>query len=148
MNQTEIGKMYREAEIHGASSVDCTVMLYDILIVDVRRAIECLKENDIEGRTNALVHGLLVLEQLQLNLRMESGGEVAKHLYRLYSMARAKILEAQLKSHAKLLQEILGAMLRMREMWEEVRRQCLPQLIGGPRTGFSEEAAASSTWSA
>ena len=148
MNQTEIGKKYREAEIHGASSVDCTVMLYDILIVDVRRAIECLKENDIEGRTNALVHGLLVLEQLQLNLRMESGGEVAKHLYRLYSMARAKILEAQLESHAKLLQEILGAMLRTREMWEEARRQCLRQLIGGSRTGFSEEAAASSTWSA
>jgi flagellar protein FliS len=148
MTQTEIGKKYREAEIRGASSVDCTIMLYDIVIINVRKAIECLQKNDIEGRTDALVYSMKVLEQLQLNLQMESGGEAAKHLYRLYSLARAKILEAQLKSRAKLLEEILDAMLRVRGMWEDVRRKCVPDVMGGPWTVASEEVASGGMWRA
>jgi flagellar protein FliS len=97
VTQTEVSRNYREAAIRGASSVECTIMLYEIVIADLNKAVKFLGTGDIEGRSNALVHCLSALEQLQGTLQMESGGEAAEHLYRLYSLARAKILEGQLK---------------------------------------------------
>ena len=123
-------------------------MLYDVLITDVRKAIQCLAEGNIEGRTNALVHALLVLEQLQGTLQMESGGEAAKHLYRLYSLARAKILEGQLKCRARLLEEIVEAMLAVRVMWVEVKERCQPIVLSEAWQAPTDEFASSGAWSA
>jgi flagellar protein FliS len=145
MSKADVSRNYREAEIRGATSVECTIMLYDMLVADVRKAIQYLGEGNIEGRTNALVHGLLVLEQLQGTLQMESGGEAARHLYRLYSLARAKIMEGQIKCHARLLEEIVEAMLAVRAMWVDVKQNCQPlETWQMPAEG----AAASSVWSA
>jgi flagellar protein FliS len=145
MTQSEVSRTYREAEIRGASSVECTIMLYDLVVADLRKAIQCLGEGDIEGRTNALVHGLQVLEQLQGSLQMESGGDAAKHLYSFYSLARAKVLEGQLKCRAKLLDEIVGALLQVREMWQGVKQ---PVVISEAWAVPSEEVAANGAWSA
>ena len=148
MRQAEVGRSYRESEIRGASSVECTIMLYDTLIADVRKAIRCLGEGNIEGRTHALVHGLLVLEQLQGTLQMESGGAAAEQLYRLYSLARAKILEGQIKRRGSLLQEIVEAMLAVRAMWVEVRENCQPVAIPEAWQVPAEGTASSGAWSA
>ncbi len=151
MTQAEIKRSYREAEIRGASSVECTIMLYDMAIADLRKAIECLGQGDIEGRTNALVHSLQVLEQLQGTLQMESGGAAAKHLYGFYSLARAKILEGQMKCRGRLLEEILEAMQRVQAMWKEVRESCQPTPVraGGAEPWMVvEESSASGAWSA
>lgn len=148
MTQSEVSRKYREAEIRGASSVECTIMLYDVAIADVRKALEYLGEGNVEGRTSALVHSLQVLEQLQGSLQMESGGEAAKHLYRFYSLARAKILEGQLKCRAKLLEEIVSALLQVREMWQAVKQQGQPVAISQTWAVLPEEAAANGAWSA
>jgi flagellar protein FliS len=149
MTKADISRSYREAEIRGATSVECTIMLYDMLIADVRKAIQYLSEGNIEGRTNALVHGLLVLEQLQGTLQMESGGEAAEHLYRLYSLARAKIMEGQIKCRARLLEEIVEAMLAVRAMWVEVREDCQPAATSPePWQVRAESATTTGAWSA
>ena len=148
MKQAEVSRSYREAEIRGASSVECTIMLYDTLVADVRKAIRCLGEGDIEGRTEALVHGLLVLEQLQGTLQMESGGAAAEQLYRLYSLARAKILEGQIKCRVRLLEEIVEAMLTVRAMWVEVREKCQPVAVPEAWQVQAEGVAAGGAWSA
>lgn len=148
MTQSEIGRKYREAEIRGASSVECTIMLYDLVVADLRQAVRCLHEGDIEGRTSALVHSLQVLEQLQGSLQMESGGAAAKHLYSFYSLARAKILEGQLKCRAKLLEEIVDALLQVRDMWQGVEQKCQPAVVPEAWAVPSEEAAANGAWCA
>jgi len=149
MRQAEVNRSYREAEIRGASSVECTIMLYEMAISDLRKAIHCLGEGDIEGRTNALVHSLHVLEQLQGTLQMESGGAAAKHLYGFYSLARAKILEGQMKSRGRLLEEILEAMQRMQTIWKEVRESCQPARAGAAEAWMvAGERSASGAWSA
>jgi flagellar protein FliS len=148
MTQVEISRMYREAEIRGASSVECTIMLYDMVVADVRKAVQFIDEGNIEGRTNSLVHSLQVLEQLQGSLQMESGGDAARHLYSFYSLARAKILEGQLKCRVKLLEEIVNAMLQVREMWEEVKQNCQQTAVPEPWELPAGEAAGSGAWSA
>ena len=148
MKQAEVSRSYRESEIRGASSVECTIMLYDSLIADVRKALRCLSEGDIAGRTNALVHGLLVVEQLQGTLQMDTGGSAAAQLYRLYSLARAKILEGQIKCRARPLQEIVEAMVAVRAMWVDVRDKCHPIAVPVALRSQEEKIAIRGVWRA
>lgn len=148
MTQTEVGRSYREAAIRGANSVECTIMLYDIVIDDIRRAMKCLTAGDIEGRSNALVHSLSALEQLQGTLQMESGGEAAQHLYRFYSLARAKILEGQIKCRTQLFEEIMKSMQQVRALWVDVKEKCDPPPIPEPWMAPAEEPSATGVWSA
>lgn len=150
MTQTNVSRSYQEAAIRGASSVECTIMLYDMVVADLRKAIQGLGNGDIEGRTNALVHCLNVLEQLQGTLQMESGGEAAKHLYRFYSLARAKVIEGQIKCNARLFEEMVESMQQVRTLWVEVNETSQPQLVAVPEPWAvpMEEASTSGAWSA
>lgn len=121
MTNAEVGRTYREAEVRGLSNVECVIVLYDMLVSDLRKGIVFLENGEIEERAKVLKHALLVLGQLQGSLQMESGGEAAERLYGLYSLARAKILEAQIKKRPQLLEEIIKTMTSVRAIWVQVR---------------------------
>ncbi len=104
--------------------------MYDILLEDLRRAVDAVHGNEIERRTNEVKHALLVLEQLQGTLRMDQGGEAAKHLDTLYSIVRAKVLEAHLKSSAELLQGQIALMADVRAAWQQCERDRLQEKNG------------------
>lgn len=148
MTHTEVSLNYREALIRGASSVECTIMLYDVVISDVRKAIQCLANGDIEGRSNALAHCLDALGYLQGTLQMETGGDAAQHLYRFYSLARAKILEGQIKCNARLFDEIVESMQQVRTLWVEVKENCQPGGTTGPWAVSATAASTSGMWNA
>jgi flagellar secretion chaperone FliS len=113
-------RSYRRAAIEGASSVALVIMLYDRLALDMGRAISAMRSGDIEGRCAELKHALLILQQLEGSLDHERGGEAARNLAALYSYARAKIMQAQLKHDATLLEEIVGHFLDVKRAWQKV----------------------------
>jgi len=123
MNTPNPDHAYREASVRSADAVELVIMLYDIAIADMRRAIEAATNGDIERRTNEIRHAMLVLEQLQGTLNMEQGGQTAQSLDRLYSYIRGKLLEAQIKSAVPVLEEQLGYLLSVRDAWKQVQPQ-------------------------
>jgi flagellar protein FliS len=99
MNAKNPRLAYREAAVQSASSVELVIMLYDMLIEDIRGAIDALRENNVEKRGEELKHGMLVLQQLQGSLDFERGGEASLGLERFYTMVRGKLMEAHLKRY-------------------------------------------------
>lgn len=123
-------------------------MLYDMVIADVRKAVECLAQGDIEGRSSALAHCLDALGYLQGTLQMETGGEAAQQLYRFYSIARAKVLEGQIKCRARLFEEIIESMRQVRALWVQVKEDNQPVAVPEPWAVVTEEASVTGAWSA
>lgn len=123
MIQQEIGQTYREVGAQGAEPLELVSMLYDVLLDDLRRAIEALHACDIEKRTFEIQHALRVLEQLQGSLDMDKGGDPAQNLDRLYSMVRAKLIEAHWKSSEELLLRQIALLQPVRDAWLEVREK-------------------------
>ena len=113
---------YRETDVLTADPVGLVVVLYDILLKDLREAVWALKDGDIERRAAAVRHSLLVLQQLQGTLDMERGGVVAQNLDRFYNFTRAKLLEAQIKMSAEMFEQQITFVASIREAWQEVRR--------------------------
>jgi flagellar protein FliS len=128
MTHQEIGSTYRETGAAGANQFELVAMLYDVLLDDLRRAIQAIRSGNVEARSFELQHALRVLEQLQGSLNMEHGNEVAANLDRLYSIVRAKILEAQWKVSGGILESQIKLLEPVRDAWKQASQQSRRQV--------------------
>jgi flagellar protein FliS len=126
MTHQEIGSAYRETGAAGANPIELVALLYDVLLDDLRRAIQAMRAHNVEARTFELQHALRVLEQLQGSLNIEEGGEVANNLEQLYSIVRAKIIEAQWKVSEQILQSQVSLLTPVRDAWKQVSLEQIP----------------------
>lgn len=131
---------YREADVQSSSPVEVVIMLYDVLVRDMRWVIAAILAGDIEGRVNQSNHAFAVLQQLECLLDMENGGSTAKDLSRFYSHLRAKVLEVQWKLLPSLLERQIEMVLELRQGW--VQAMAVPESSPMARTSVPVEVAA------
>lgn len=140
---------YRETAARSASPVQLVIHLYEQAIEDVRRAIIAMEKGDIEARTKAINHALKVIGHLQGTLDMARGSEVAVNLNRFYNTIRTKLLEAQFKQSARILEEQVSQLVLVHEAWLEVERATSPAPASPQPPVVDAAAPASSTeWNA
>jgi flagellar protein FliS len=109
---------YRKTAIGGASGFGLLVALYDTLAGDLRRAAEAERSNDLEKRTKEVSHALLVVAYLEEYVERGSGGRLADHLVAFYKSLRRKMIEAQVKRSAEILEEQMAQVLKTRAVWQ------------------------------
>ncbi len=114
---------YRESAMRGATSVGLVVMLYEQAVQDLQRALEAMKENNVERRVREIDHAMRVLGQLQGTLDKEQGGEIARNLEKFYELARASMITAQVQLSPEILRRRIADLLELREAWIEVDRR-------------------------
>ena len=157
MNANFVRSSYLQIAARSASPVGLVVLLHDTVIRSLHRALHAVKSNDVEQRTFELNHVVSVLGELQGVLDFERGGEVSPQLDRFYNVARGKIIEAQIKASAEIIQELAEQFLSMREAWQQVEREVVglpaparsvPEIFPGQPSGVSVEEPVGSHWSA
>src|SRR5882724_8135192 len=111
---------YLRAAVEGATSVGLVTMLYDRLVADLQRATVAIRQHDVETRCAQIKHAFLIVQQLEGSLDYEQGGESARTLANFYAYARAKIMEAQIKQDAKLLEKLIAHFVDVRGAWQQV----------------------------
>lgn len=123
MTRTQTELTYLRAAIESASSVDLVIILYDMLISDLRGAVAAFASNNVERRSEELKHAFLVLEQMEASLNMDSGTEAATSLARFYALLRANIMNGHVKADSNIINRQIEALLEVRATWVEVGRQ-------------------------
>lgn len=154
--KNEANLAYRETGALTTDPVGLVVVLYDMLLKDIRDAISALASSDIQRRAEAIRHSMLVLQQLQGTLDMEKGGVVATNLDRFYNFIRAKLLEGQIKVSSEIFRQQAIFVMSIRDAWEQVRTEQLRATEPEPHEDaapiavsiLSPESAASAEWSA
>jgi flagellar protein FliS len=111
---------YVTAALENARPADVVIILFDLLVGDLKNAIAAIQAKDVEKRSNDLKHGFLVLQQLQGSLDMENGGPAAVHFSRFYSSVRAQMMEAHVKASPEILQHQIELLRQVREAWQQV----------------------------
>ncbi|MGB6743894.1 MAG: flagellar export chaperone FliS [Terracidiphilus sp.] len=117
MNQTDLA--YRKTAVEGASGFGLLIALYDTLAGDLRRAAAAQRKGNLEERARELKHALLVLGHLE-NWIDAGSGDLARKLTAFYSRLRRKIIEAQAKHSAEILDAQIAETLRIREVWQRL----------------------------
>jgi flagellar protein FliS len=113
---------YREAAVEGASPVRLVALLYEQAIEDLKRAGAAINRGDIEARTRAINHAVVVIGYLQSSLDKDRGGPVAANLERFYNQMRASLVEAQFTPSVATLERQVSYLVDVHSAWCEVER--------------------------
>lgn len=126
---------YQFDRARGASPVGLVVLLYDAAIESLRLAKAAAEEGRIEPRVASSNHVLLVINELSRSLDHRRGGDVARNLDAFYSVARSRLMEANLRADPAVFAELIDMFCSLREAWQRVEID----LAG--RTGDTSQAA-------
>ncbi len=143
MSPTEMA--YRKTGVEGTSGLSLLIALYDTLAGDLRRAAAAERANDIGKRCKELNHAVVVIGYLEHWLAQGSGGELADQLAHMYASLRRKLIEAQAKRSAEILEEQMALVLEVREAWQTVEHKNIhasPEIL--PPVGSHRPAVAPS----
>ena len=127
MNLPNAALAYREAASLGASPLAIVVLLYDRLVQDIHEAIAAMKTGQLEARSAAVNHAMLILQQLQGRLDFAAGTTAARQLDAFYSHVRGKLLEAQIRQSPEMMLAQVQAVAQVREGWAAIERS-IPEL--------------------
>jgi flagellar protein FliS len=116
---------YRQAELQSRTPLELVVMLYDGALRFTADAREAIVRKDNRARQQCLSRALAIVSELQSTLDMDSGGDVAAQLDKLYGFVRDRLVDAQLKQDLKSLDEARRVLTTLREGWLAISRSSL-----------------------
>jgi flagellar secretion chaperone FliS len=113
---------YRQTEIQSRSPLELVVMLYDGALRFTADAREAMVRRDIRARQQHLSRALAIVSELQSTLDMDTGGEVAVRLDKLYGFVRDRLMDASAKQDLQPLDEARRVLSTLREGWLAISR--------------------------
>jgi len=119
---------YRKTAAEGASGIGLLIALYDTLAGNLRRAAEAQRANDIERRSREANHAFTVIGYLEGCLQRGTGGDLALQLRAFYAALRRKLLGAQVKQSAEMLDNLMADVLKIREAWQAADLGATPSI--------------------
>ena len=111
---------YRRTEAQSRSPVELVLMLYDGALRFVGEARSAAARNDIAARADAISKAIAIVSELQNTLDIDTGGDLAKELDRLYSYINTRLLDVSLKKDIAALDEVHKLLTTLREGWSQV----------------------------
>jgi flagellar protein FliS len=136
VNSADTGLHYRRIAVQHATSAGLMVVLYDMLVDDLRRASDAVRNGDIEARSGLLKHAFTVLELLESSLDHRYNESGAQSLSRFYGFLRNQLLAAQFQSNDQVLDRQIALILDVREAWQQADAQALAQLRDSSATAM------------
>lgn len=118
MNPNNGYAAYANSKIMTASPAELTLMLYDGAIKFCNIAIVGIEKNDIEKAHNNIVKVDRIINEFQATL--DHRYEVSKDFDNVYTYLRKRLVEANVKKDAAILEEVLTHLRTMRDTWKEV----------------------------
>jgi len=119
-NMTRTDLAYRKVAAESTSGLGLLIALYDTLAGNLRRAATAQRADDIESRCLEMTHAFTVIGYLESGLQESPGGELTQQLAAFYVELRKRLMDAQAKQSAEILEQEMARVLRLRGKWQQV----------------------------
>lgn len=113
---------YNNSKVLTASPGELTLMLYEGAIKFCNIAILAVEQKDIEKAHIHITKVERIIDYLRQTLDMQY--PVAQDFDRIYSYLGQRLVEANIKKDAEILEEVNGHLRSVRDTWKEVMRTC------------------------
>mgnify|MGYP000862975516 CR=1 FL=1 len=114
---------YLQIKVQTATPGQLVSMLYAGAIRFAKLAKESLAAGDLEKANTNILRVQEIVEELNLTLDLEKGGEIAANLRNLYTYMLERLLQANLKKSNEILNEVIGLLETMQDTWRQVVQQ-------------------------
>ena len=111
---------YQETSIATESKGRLVVMLYDGAIKFMRLAIRELEAKDYEAKGRYIDRAQDIINELNAVLDMESGGEIAANMRKLYVFMSKRLSEANVQRDPQMIREVISLMEELNKGWKAI----------------------------
>jgi flagellar protein FliS len=118
---------YREMEVMSATPGQLVVLLYDHLLVSLRRARMAIEAGEIERRLELLDRSRAVVGELLSTLDFEQGGDLANRLRSLYAFLYCELLDQSTRPDTARLDRLTRIVDELRDAWATVAAQSVAE---------------------
>jgi flagellar protein FliS len=127
MNARQAMSAYSNTQIHSgimdASPHKLTAMLLAGAVDRVNAARGAIEKGDVARRGEMLGKTISILAQLQADLDMSQGGEIAQNLEALYDYMIRGLVDANRENDAEKLDEIQVLLSEVKSGWDGIKDQ-------------------------
>jgi flagellar protein FliS len=116
-------QLYRQTQATTAAPGELVVMLYRGAARFVGSAVEAIEAQNVPLAHNSLVRAQAVISELLDTLDLESGGELAQNLTRIYEYMNRRLIEANLRKDAEPAREVEQLLRELLPAWEQAARE-------------------------
>lgn len=129
---------YREMEILSASPEQLVVILFDQLLINLRRARMAIDAGKVEMRLPPLQKSREIVSELLATLDHEKGGAIAANLSGLYAFMLGELVEQGMKPEVTRLDRVTAMVGELRDAFARIAAQ----RTGAPAAAAQPQAAA------
>lgn len=128
-------RAYRENAVLSASPEQLVVLLYEHLIINLKKAARHMQERNFEGKAEALSRANDIVLELLSSLDFEKGGEISSRLASLYGFFTREIATVGRTMDTARVAQLVEMAEELRGSWAQAARIVDDQ--GGARTAAS-----------
>lgn len=111
---------YRDMEVLSASPGRLVVIVYDFLLVNLRRTGIAIDTNNVELFSVSIGKSQEALAELMGELDMEQGGQIAKELCALYAFFISSLIDVAGTKNRRLLARITAQVTDLRDAFAQI----------------------------
>ena len=127
MNARQAMSAYSNTQVHSgvmdASPPKLTAMLLGGAVDRINAARGAIEKGDVARRGEMLGKTISILAQLQADLDMSPGGEIAQNLEALYDYMIRCLVDANRENDAKKLDEVQALLSEVKAGWDGIKDQ-------------------------
>ncbi|MCZ6895645.1 MAG: flagellar export chaperone FliS [Gammaproteobacteria bacterium] len=116
----EYARLGLRTDIETASPHRLILLLIDGAIDKIRAARLAMERNEIATKGTNISWAISIIDGLRASLNMEKGGELASNLDRLYEYMVRTLVEANLNSDRRKLNEVEALLIEGRLAWKAI----------------------------
>ena len=113
-------KQYTNSKVLTASSADLTLMLYEGAIKFCNVAVVAIEKKDMQKAHTNIMKAEKIIDHLRITLDMKY--PVAEDFERIYEYIGWRLVQANMKKDASIIEEVLIHLRSIRDTWKEVMR--------------------------
>ena len=108
---------YQQNSVMTASPQELTLMLYNGCLKFIKLAKRAMAEGKFEEKNINLIKAQNIIQEMQITLNREI--EVADGMSQLYEYIYNRLIEANMKNDAEILEEAEGQVTELRDTWKQ-----------------------------
>jgi flagellar secretion chaperone FliS len=118
MSILNANKAYQNNSVQTASPGELTLMLYNGCLKFIGLARTAIELKNTEDKNKNLLKAQKIIQELMVTLNMDL--EISKSMMQMYDYINRRLIEANIQSDVKILDEVEDYVLDFRNTWKEV----------------------------
>ena len=107
-------------DIANADPHRLTLMLMQGALDKMAYARGCIERRDFEHKSEHITKATAILVNLRDTLDMQVGGEVARNLFELYDYMVQRMVDANVKNDAHIINEVIELFTPIKDAWLQI----------------------------